>query len=254
MSKEAQKIISKVPEATVFFWIIKILTTGMGETASDYFATRFDPVIVVPIAFFALILAVIYQFRQKKYVPWIYWLAVSVVSIFGTMAADALHVLLGIPYVFSTLFYIIALAIIFYLWKKNEGTLSIHSIHTKKREGYYWAAVLTTFALGTATGDLTASTLHLGYFISGVMFFVAILIPTVGYMKFGWNAVFSFWFAYILTRPLGASFADWMGVPAFRSGLGWGTGLISLVLTLLIVILVAYVTVTHEDLDRHPVA
>jgi uncharacterized membrane-anchored protein len=245
-----KNLMSKVPEATVFFWIIKVLTTGMGETTSDYFANRFDPVIVVILALLGLIAALVFQFSKRRYVPWVYWLTVIMVSIFGTMAADALHVLLGIPYIISTSFYVVVLAIIFITWYIYEKTLSIHSIYTRRREGFYWATVLATFALGTAAGDMTATTMHLGYFSSGLLFAALIVIPIIGYWKFKFNGIFAFWFAYVLTRPIGASFADWMGVSKARSGLGFGTGPISLILFVVIIILVAYMTYAHEDVER----
>jgi len=240
-------LVSKVPEATIIFWIIKGLTTGMGETTSDYLVNRFDAVIVVILAFLGFVAALVLQISRRRYIPWVYWLTVIMVSIFGTMAADALHVLLGIPYIISTTFYLVVLALIFITWYRYEKTLSIHSIYTRRREGFYWATILATFALGTAAGDMTATTMHLGYFSSGLLFAALIVIPIVGYWKFKFNGIFAFWFAYILTRPIGASFADWMGVSQARSGLGLGTGLISLILLILIVALVGYVTITHED-------
>jgi uncharacterized membrane-anchored protein len=169
------------------------------------------------------------------------------VSIFGTMAADSLHVLIGIPYIASTITLIVILALIFFFWNRTEGTLSIHSITTRSREYFYWATVLGTFALGTATGDLTATTFHLGYLTSGILFAIAIMIPAIGYWKFKMNGIFAFWFAYVLTRPLGASFADWVGVSRARSGLGIGTGPVSLVLGIIIFALVTYLSVTGSD-------
>ena len=180
---------------------------------------------------------------------WIYWLAAVMVAIFGTMAADVLHIGLGIPYLVSTLFFSLALVVIFALWFRSEKTLSIHSIYTRRRELFYWAAVMTTFALGTAVGDMTASTMSLGYFSSGILFAILIALPALAYWRFGLNEVFAFWLAYILTRPLGASFADWIGRPKSLSGLGFGTGQISLVLTIFIVALVAYLTITRRDVQ-----
>ncbi|MGH2494535.1 MAG: COG4705 family protein, partial [Ktedonobacteraceae bacterium] len=160
--------------------------------------------------------------------------------------ADVLHVVLGIPYVVSTAFFILALVIIFVAWYASERTLSIHSITTTRRELFYWATVMATFALGTAVGDLTAATLGLGYFSSGILFAILFAIPALAYWLFRLNAIFAFWFAYIMTRPLGASFADWFGKPIL-GGLGLGDTWVSLVLTILIVIFVGYVTVTHKD-------
>ncbi len=233
----------KVPEIELAFWLIKILTTAMGEVTSDYLVHQFDPVIVVPIAGLGLLAALVLQFRARRYVPWIYWLTVVMVAIFGTMAADVLHIGLGIPYLASSAFFALALATVFAAWYATERTLSIHRIDTRRRELFYWAAVLVTFALGTATGDMTASTLGLGYFDSGWLFAGLMALPALAYRLANLNAIAAFWIAYILTRPLGASFADWVGRSRNLSGLGLGTGLVSLGLTIVIVALVAYVTV-----------
>jgi uncharacterized membrane-anchored protein len=237
----------KVPEISILFWITKVLTTGMGETTSDYVVTHFIPVAGVIIAGVGLAIVLALQFTARKYLPWLYWLAVVMVSVFGTMAADVVHIVLGIPYLVSTCFFGVALAGIFWLWHRTEKTLSIHSISTVRREAFYWATVLTTFALGTAAGDMTATTMHLGYFSSGILFALIIAIPLIGYYWFNLNSIFAFWFAYVVTRPLGASFADWMGVSAARGGLAWGTGPVSLVLAILIAGCVTYLSLTHED-------
>lgn len=244
-----QRILNKVPEITFYFWIIKVLTTGMGEVTSDYLAHQLDPVIAVGIAGIGLVSSLVLQFSVRRYVPWIYWLNVVMVSIFGTMAADVLHVGFGIPYIVSTPFFMIALAIIFATWYASEKTLSIHSIYTRRREFFYWATILATFALGTAAGDMTATTMHLGYFVSGVLFAILIAIPALAYCLFGLNEIFTFWFAYIVTRPLGASFADWMGVSHDRGGLGLGTGSVSLGLTIIILGLVGYMAFTRKDVN-----
>jgi uncharacterized membrane-anchored protein len=172
------------------------------------------------------------------------------VGVFGTVAADVLHVGLGVPYVVSTTLYAIVLTAVFMTWQRSELTLSIHSILTRRRELFYWAAVLATFALGTAAGDMTARTLGLGYLGSGVMFAVLIAVPAVAYRRFGMNAVLAFWFAYIVTRPLGASFADWMAVPHNRGGLGFGYGPVSIVLAVLIVAFVAYLASSRIDIAQ----
>jgi uncharacterized membrane-anchored protein len=253
--------LTKVPQITAYFWIIKILTTGMGETTSDFLVTHFAPIVGVALAIAGLIAALILQFTVSRYIPFAYWLNVVMIAIFGTMAADLVHVVLGVPYLASTIFFLIVLLIIFALWYKFEKTLSIHSIYTFRREVFYWVTVMATFALGTATGDMTATTLHLGYFSSGVIFAILIaIVAAAHYIVKGilsaehkhqsHNAVLAFWLAYILTRPLGASFADWMGVSPARSGLGWGTGPVSLVLLILIICLVAYVTVTKVDVEK----
>ena len=233
---------SKVPEVTVAFWITKALTTGMGESSSDYLVHRFPPVVAVALGAVALAVALALQLGARRYAPWTYWLAVAMVGVFGTMAADVLHVGLGVPYLASTAFFALALAAIFGLWFRSEKTLSIHSIHTRRREVFYWAAVMATFALGTAAGDMTAVTLHLGYLASGVMFAVVIAIPAVAHWRFGMNPILAFWFAYIATRPLGASFADWMGVSPARGGLDLGAGPVSLALIALIIGFVVYLS------------
>lgn len=235
-----QPWLSKVPEVTAIFWVIKILTTGMGETTSDFFAHRIDPPIVVAVAGVCLLISLAVQFFMPRFNAWTYWVAVVMVSVFGTMAADALHVGLGIPYWVSTAFFGASLLVIFAVWYWSERTLSIHSIYTKRREFFYWATVLTTFALGTAAGDLTATSLGLGYFVSGLIFLALIVVPAIAYWNFRLPEIPAFWFAYIVTRPLGASFADWMGVSHERGGLDWGTGPVSLVLAILICVFVAY--------------
>jgi uncharacterized membrane-anchored protein len=230
---------SKVPEVTVLFWVTKVLTTGMGETTSDFLARVLGPVVAGGIGLIGLVGLLALQFRSTRYSAWTYWSAIVMVSVFGTMAADVVHVVGGIPYAVSTVAFAVILTVILVAWYRSEGTLSIHSIRTRRRETYYWATVLATFALGTAVGDLTAAGLRLGYFSSGVMFAALIAVPAVGGLVLRLNAVAAFWAAYVLTRPLGASFADWMGVSKARRGLDWGTGPVSLVLAVLIALLVA---------------
>ena len=194
----------------------------------------------VAIGAVGLAIALALQFAARRYNAWIYWLAVAMVAIFGTMAADFLHVELGIPYVVSTVFFAVVLAAVFGVWYRTEHTLSIHSIDNPRREAFYWLTVMSTFALGTAAGDMTATTLHLGYFVSGVVFTLLIAVPAVAHRWFGLNAIVAFWFAYIVTRPLGASFADWLGVSHARGGLNWGTGGVSIGTAILITGVVAY--------------
>jgi uncharacterized membrane-anchored protein len=245
-----ERAMSKVPEVTVAFWVTKVLTTGMGETASDFLFQHLAPPVGLAIGLIGLVMALVLQFRAPQYVPWIYWFAVAMVSVFGTMAADAAHVGAGIPYSASTAFFLVVLAVIFAGWYRSEKTLSIHSIHTRRRESFYWATVLTTFALGTAAGDLTAKTLNMGYLPSAVAFGVIIAVPLVAHQWLRANAIATFWFAYVVTRPLGASFADWIGVPKKATGLGLGTGRITLVLTIVIIGLVYYLTRT-ANAGRH---
>lgn len=244
------KLGRKVPQVALLFWVIKLLTTAMGESTSDFLVFHFNPYAAVILGFIVFVAVLWLQFKAHKYIPWVYWLAVLMVAIFGTMAADVTHVVLGVPYIVSTIAFAAALAVIFYLWQKTEGTLSIHSITTTRREVFYWATVLATFALGTAAGDLFAFTFNFGFLSAGTIFAIIFVIPGLGYKLFGWNSIFSFWFAYILTRPLGASFADWTGKTRSIGGLGWGDGPVAGVLFLLIIILVGYLQITHEDVDR----
>jgi uncharacterized membrane-anchored protein len=237
---------SKVPEITILFWVIKVLSTAMGEAISDFLVFEIDPVVAVILGAIGLAVAMSLQLLVRQYVPWIYWLAVAMVAVFGTMAADVVHIGLGIPYAVSAVFFAVALAVVFGAWYAAERTLSIHSIYTPSRELFYWATVMTTFALGTATGDMTASTLGLGYFTSGLMFAVLFVLPGLAYRLFRLNAIAAFWVAYILTRPFGASFADWAGKAKSLSGLGLGTGGVSMVLVVMVVILVGYLTLTHN--------
>jgi len=246
----ARQAASKVPQITIYFWIIKILTTAQGEATSDYLVYRIDPVLAVAISGLALAAALVLQFRARRYVAWIYWLAVDLVAIFGTMAADGLHIKLGIPYAESSAFFAAVLAVVLIAWYRTERTLSIHSIRTPRREAFYWATVLATFALGTALGDATATTLHLGYLASGILFTAIFAIPGIAHWKFDLNAVAAFWFAYLVTRPLGASYADWMGVSQSAGGLGFGRGPVAIVLTIPIVVLVAFLAVTRKDVEE----
>jgi uncharacterized membrane-anchored protein len=240
---------SKVPEVTIGFWMVKVLTTGMGETTSDFLAHRIDPVIAVACAGTVLALSLAVQFRLRRYVAWSYWSGIVMVSVFGTMAADVLHVGLGVPYVASTAFFGVVLTVVFAVWYATERTLSIHRIDTGRREFFYWATVVVTFALGTATGDLTAVTLHLGYLTSGLMFAALIAVPAAAY-RLRVNPVLCFWFAYVITRPLGASFADWAGVSRARGGLALGTGPVSLVLGAVIVVFVGHLAAREKDAER----
>jgi len=232
----------------VLFWVIKLSSTALGESTSDYLVFNINPYAAVVAGCLGLILALALQLRAKRYVAWIYWLAVVMVAVFGTMAADVMHVVLGVPYLVSTVFLAAILAVVFVVWYRVEGTLSIHAIRTTRRELFYWATVMATFALGTAAGDLTAATFRLGYPGSIVLFGVLFAIPGLGFRFLGWNAVAAFWTAYVITRPLGASVADWLGKSTL-GGLGIGDLYVALALTVVIVILVARLTVTREDVS-----
>ena len=244
----AQPLAAKVPEIGALFWAIKILTTGMGEAMSDFLGQ-----VSIPLAGFVGIFGFAYvmrlQLRATEYRAPVYWSAVMMVAIFGTMAADGVH-LVGLPYSVTTPFYAVVVGAIFYLWHRSEGTLSIHSIVTTKRELYYWAAVLATFALGTAAGDLTAIQLNLGFFDSAVLFAAVIAIPAIAWWRGGLNPILAFWAAYVVTRPLGASIADWIGKPADKTGLGLGDGVVSGLALIAFVGLVAYFTVTRGDIQE----
>lgn len=241
---------SKVPVITAYFWIIKILSTAMGEASSDYLAHRYDPYIVVPLGGIALLITLAIQLRTRRYNTWIYWLTVVMVAVVGTMVADASHLQFGIPYYQTSAAFAIALACIFFAWYRTEGTLSIHSIYTVRREMFYWATVCATFALGTALGDLTAHTVGIGFLGSGVLFAVVFAVPAIAHWKLGMNPIAAFWFAYVVTRPLGASFADYFGMPRFLSGLGYGVGPVAVVLTIPIVIGVAYLASSRKDVEE----
>lgn len=228
-----------------------MLTTALGESISDYLVHTINPYLAVALGAAGLAISLALQFSVRRYVPWVYWFAVVMVAVFGTMAADVLHIQFGVPYVASAVLFAVVLAVVFVVWNAREGTLSIHSIYTWRRELFYWAAVSAAFALGTATGDLSAITLHLGYFASGVLFAAVFAVPALAYWRAGMNAIFAFWFAYIATRPLGASFADWMGKPTSAGGLGWGDGPVSLALAILIVGFVGYLAATRLDVGGH---
>jgi uncharacterized membrane-anchored protein len=216
---------SKVPVVTASFWVIKILTTGMGEAASDALV-RWGGIAAIAVTGLAMAASFVAQFRASRYVPALYWLAVAMVGVFGTMAADIPH-FLGIPLWITSAGYLGAVLAIFAVWYRLEGTLSFASITRGRRESFYWAAVVATFALGTAVGDLTADSWHLGNLVSGFLFCGLIALPVLARRWFGLNYVAAFWTAYVLTRPLGASFADWMGGPTARGGLGIPTGLVA---------------------------
>lgn len=240
----------RVPQITVIFWIIKALSTAMGEATSDYSVHATAPELAVALGFCAFVVALVLQFRAARYTAWTYWFAVCMVGVFGTMAADVLHVALGVPYTASTILYAVVLAAVFVFWHRTEKTLSIHSIDTARRAAFYWAAVVATFAMGTALGDFTATTLHLGYFPSAILFAGVIVIPIIGYRFLRWNAVFSFWFAYVVTRPLGASIADGLGKPKSASGLGLGDGWVAVIFGAVILVLVAYLAITRADVHE----
>jgi uncharacterized membrane-anchored protein len=247
-SDTRQRLAPKVPEITALFWIIKVLTTGMGESMSDFMGQVSVP-LAGAVGIFGIVFALRLQLRTPEYRAPVYWFAVMMVAIFGTMAADGVHDGAALPYSVTTPFYALVVAAIFFLWHRSEGTLSIHSITTRRREAYYWAAVLATFALGTAAGDLTAIQLHLGFLDSVFLFAVVIAVPALLWWRGALNPVAAFWSAYVVTRPLGASFADWFGKPPGQSGLGLGDGTVSAVALVAFVAGVAYLAVTKSDIQ-----
>ncbi|MGA9285840.1 MAG: hypothetical protein WBV85_10400 [Solirubrobacteraceae bacterium] len=240
--------LTKVPEIVVLFWVLKLLTTGMGEAMSDFLGKESVP-LAGAVGIFGLWFALWLQLRQREYRAPIYWFAVMMVAIFGTMAADGVHDGASLSYTVTTPLCALIVMGVFFLWYRSEGTLSIHSITTRRRESFYWAAVLATFALGTAAGDLTAISLKIGFFDSVLLFAAIIAIPALGWWRFNMNPIFAFWFAYIVTRPLGASFADWFSKPSAQTGLGLGDGTVSALALIVFIVLVSYVALTKCDVQ-----
>jgi len=231
---------TKVPEITAWFWVTKIVMTATGEAISDAMNQQLGPAIAVPIMLIVLIVALRWQYRQDQYRTLPYWSVVAAISVFGTSAADAFHVGLGWPYTVSMSFYAVILAGIFIYWYRSEGTLSIHSIFNRRRENLYWLTVFATFALGTAAGDFTATNISLSYFPSFLLFGVIILIPLVLRYGLDVNSIFCFWFAYTITRPFGASWADWNDMPSRSGGLNVGQIPTACYLALVSIALVTY--------------
>ncbi|HEY5198036.1 MAG TPA: hypothetical protein VIJ51_13530 [Solirubrobacteraceae bacterium] len=244
-----QPLAAKVPEITVLFWVIKVLTTGMGESMSDFLGQNSVP-LAAAVGVFGLWFALRQQMRTPEYRAPVYWFAVMMVAVFGTMVADGIHDGASIPYSITTPFFAALVAAIFVLWYRSEGTLSIHSITTRRRERYYWAAVLATFALGTAAGDLTAIQLNWGFLESAGLFAVIIAIPGIAWWRGKLNPITAFWAAYVVTRPLGASFADWFSKPHPQSGLNMGDGPVSGIALVIFIGLVAYVAATKRDIQQ----
>jgi uncharacterized membrane-anchored protein len=245
-----EPVAAKVPEITFLFWVIKILTTAGGEATSDYLALDLGSRLVAGcIEAGIFVVALVWQFRTRRYFAPAYWLLAYAIAIFGTGVADAMHLFIGIPYAGTTVLWAVVLALVFWLWYRSERTLSIHSIFTQRREVYYWCVVFATFALGTALGDFTATALGLGYLASGILFFFIILIPALFWWRFGLNSVVAFWFAYVVTRPLGASFADYFSKPHSLSGANFGDATVAVITTIIVAILVGYLAVTRSDIQ-----
>ncbi len=246
---QAMRMLNKVPEVTLWFWIIKILATTVGETAADFLNVNLKlglgGTTVVMGALLAAFLA--FQLRARRYVPWLYWTVVVLISVVGTLASDSLVDNLGVPLATTSAIFGLALLATFAAWFASERTLSIHTIFTTRREAFYWAAILFTFALGTSGGDLAAEGLKLGYGTAAASFVAAIGVVAAAHFLFRANAVASFWLAYILTRPLGASLGDLLSQPVPDGGLGLGTVITSAIFLSLILGSVAYLTLTRRD-------
>lgn len=239
---------NRVPKVTLDFWIIKLMAVTMGETAADYLAVNLGLGLTMTSLLMAgvLIAALAVQFAQKRYVPWSYWLSVVLISVVGTLVTDNLVDNFGVKLLTTTVVFTVALAVTFLLWFRTEGTLSIHSIFTTRREAFYWLAILFTFALGTAAGDLVAEQFGLGYFSTGILFGLIILSLSIGYFLLGLDPILAFWLVYIFTRPLGASFGDFLSQPHEYGGLGLGTIITSVIFLGVIGAIVAYMSYTHE--------
>jgi uncharacterized membrane-anchored protein len=243
---------NRVPKVTFDFWLIKLMAVTMGETAADYLAVNLGLGLTMTSLIMAgiLVVALIAQFAQKRYVPWSYWLAVVLISIVGTLVTDNLVDNFGVALVTSTIAFTLALAATFALWYNSEKTLSIHSIYTNKREAFYWLAILFTFALGTAAGDLVAEQFGIGYLGTGILFGMIIASYAVGYFFLGLDAILGFWLAYIFTRPLGASFGDLLSQPHEYGGMGLGTIITSALFLTAIAGIVLYMSMTHEGEEQ----
>ena len=245
-----RRMLNRVPEVTGSFWIVKVLATTVGETAADYLSVNLNLGLSVTsyIMSGVLLVALLNQFRLKRYIPVSYWIVVVLMSITGTLITDRLVDEFGVSLVTTTIVFSVVLSAVFALWYSNEKTLAMHSINTVKRELFYWAAILFTFALGTATGDLLAEALKLGYAQSTLVFSVLIAIVAICYYYFRMNAVLAFWLAYILTRPLGASTGDLLSQPIKNGGFGLGTVETSMLFLSVIVSLVVYLSFKHRRL------
>jgi uncharacterized membrane-anchored protein len=248
----APKPYNRVPSVTFDFWIVKLMAVTVGETAADFLATNlgFGLSTTSWIMSGILIAALVCQFAQKKYVPWIYWVTVVLISVVGTLITDNLVDNLGISLETTTVAFSAALAATFIVWYAFEETLSIHTIYTIRREAFYWLAILFTFALGTAAGDLAAEGLGLGYLHAGLSYGFLIALITIGYFMLRMNGILAFWLAYIITRPMGASFGDLLSQPVADGGLGFGTVVTSVGFLVVIALVIVYMTITHEGLER----
>lgn len=249
MNITTKNLLNKVPEVTLYFWVIKILCTTVGETAADFLNTNLNlgltgTSLVMGVL---LIIALIYQFKTKKYTPSIYWLSIVLISVVGTLITDNLINNFGVSLITATAIFSIALIGTFIIWYRKEKTLSIHSIFTPRRELFYWLTILFTFALGTATGDLLAEYLKVGYLFSALIFAGGIFFTYLAYKKWNLNPIVAFWIAYILTRPLGASIGDYLSQAKVDGGLGLGSIITSTIFLIAILSTVVYLSVTRKD-------
>ncbi len=251
MQKSSLQVYNRVPQVTPDFWLIKLMAVTMGETAADYLAVNLGLGLTMTSVLMSgfLAVALMLQFGQKKYVPWTYWLSVVLISIVGTLVTDNLVDNFHVPLLVTTTVFTLALIVTFMLWDQSEKTLSIHSIFTTRREAFYWLAILFTFALGTAAGDLVAEQFGLGYFSTGILFGMIIASLTLGYFFLGLDPILAFWLAYIFTRPLGASFGDFLSQPGDYGGLGFGTILTSALFLAAIATIVVYMSMTDEGTE-----
>jgi len=242
-------VAAKVPEIIFVFWVVKILTTAGGEVTSDYLKTygNFGGG-GTEVALF--VIALVLQFATRRYRAFAYWSLAYAIAIAGTGISDFLHLDVHIPYAGTTILWAVILAAVFWTWQRNEGTLSIHSITTQRREAFYWATVFATFALGTALGDFTATSLGMGYLASAIFFFAVILLPALAWWRFGLNSIAAFWMAYIVTRPLGASIADYISKPSRTTGIGFGNGPTAVVFAVATFVLVLYLAIARPDIQR----
>jgi uncharacterized membrane-anchored protein len=242
-------VAAKVPEVILLFWVVKILTTAGGEATSDYLKT-YGNFGGGGVEVLVILVGLVLQFGTRRYRAFAYWSLAYAIAITGTGVSDFLHLDVHIPYVGTTLLWAVVLAAIFWVWQRSEGTLSIHSITTQRREAFYWATVFATFALGTALGDFTATSLNLGYLDSGILFAVVILTPAFARWQLGLNGVAAFWMSYIVTRPLGASFADYISKPHNLSGINFGDGPTATVFAVAVVVLVSYLAIAKPDIQK----
>jgi uncharacterized membrane-anchored protein len=242
-------VAAKVPEIIMVFWVVKILTTAGGEVTSDYLKKygNFGGG-GTEVALF--VTALVLQFSTRRYRAFAYWYLAYAIATAGTGISDFLHLDVHIPYIGTTMLWAVVLGVVFWWWQRSEGTLSIHSITTQRREAFYWATVFATFALGTALGDFTATSLGMGYLPSGIFFLVIFFLPAVAWLRFGLDGVAAFWMSYVVTRPLGASFSDYISKPSNITGINFGNGPTALVFAAATVLLVSYLAIAHPDIQQ----